>query len=445
MPVRFDCRLAAVAASLTMGALAPNAGAGQLLAGAAKVSITPPAAEFPWQAGNEKPFVGVHDDVFVRALAFDDSAGHKALVVSVEVTTIPEPAAFVAALAQATGLPAASIMVVATHTHSVPLVFFHSPQPNAAERREIDRIRGAAVQAARQALRELQPAKISFARGRAWVNTNNGEQGGRKDWYDPAGSSDKTLDLLQVSSAAGKPLGLLVNYANHAEVMFRSVTRNGGYEVTGDLPGAVSRLLETRPDGAPVVLFTSGAEGDQLPLFKSLQPDADFPASDQGAGGWSVLALQAQRLASAVLGTLASAPAGTSSVELSAAAATVSCPGQRYKVDHATHRVQGVEATGPVTMPMSVLRINDIVLAGIGADIASDIGAAVKGSSPVANTALLTMLAGSVGYVLNDAAYEHPTHGVMGSPVKPGCATAALSNGLQQLLAPSSPDQGNKR
>jgi hypothetical protein len=47
---------------------------------------------------------------------------------------------------------------------------------------------------------------------------------------------------------------------------------------------------------------------------------------------------------------------------------------------------------------------------------------------------LLTMLAGSVGYVLNDAAYAHPTHGVTGSPVKPGCATGAIAAGIARLL-----------
>jgi hypothetical protein len=435
----FVSRLTALAASLGIVALSHNAYAGQLQAGAAKVSITPPATAFPFQAAGEKPFVGVHDDVFVRTLALDDSAGHRALVVSVEVTTIPEPAAFVAALAQATGLPAASIMVVATHTHSVPLVFFHSPQPNAAERAEIDRIRAAAVQSAQLALRQLQPAKVSFMRGQAFVNTNNGEQAGHKYWYDPNGSSDKTLDVLRLTTADDQPLALLVNYASHAEVMFRSVSKDGGYEVTGDLPGATSRLLETRKDGVPVVLFTSGAEGDQLPLFKSLAPDADFPGTDQGAGGWSLLDVQARRLASAVLATLATSPAGVRTVTMSTGAATVSCPGQHYRIDRATRQVQGVDPTGPVTIPMAFLRLNDVVLAGIGADIASDIGVAVRHASPVPNTSLLTMLAGSVGYVLNDAAYAHPTHGVTGSPVQPGCATPALSAGLKRLLGPASP------
>jgi hypothetical protein len=440
MKRRFRCKLL-VTAALTAAALSSNAFAGQLLAGAARMTITPEAGEFPYQVNREQPFVGVHDDVSIRALAFDDSAGHRAVIVSIEVTTVPTPAQVVGAIAEATGLQASSVMVLATHTHGVPLTFFHGTTPNATEQREIDRIREAAVTVALHAIKQLEPAKISFARGQAYVNTNNGEQGGRTDWYDPTGSSDKTLDVLQVQSLAGKPLGLMLNYASHAEVMFRSVTRNGGYEVTGDLPGAVSRLLETRPEGAPVVLFTAGAEGDQLPLFKSLQPDSTLPGTDEGAAGWGLLDLQARRLATVAIETLAKAPAGASQVTLLAAAAPVTCPGQHYNIDHATHKVIGIDDTGPVSIPMSVLRINDIVLAGIGADIASDIGRSIRQASPAADTSLLTMLAGTVGYVLNDTAYEHPTHGVTGSPVKPGCATQALSNGLHQLLAPSSPSQ----
>ncbi len=424
-------------AAVALSAFAGHAWSGQLLAGAAKASITPAADEFPYQTMTEKPFVGVHDDIFARALALDDSDGHKALIISVEVTAIPDPDAIVTAIATATGLPAKSILVVATHTHGVPLTFFHSAHANPTEQREIDRIRAQVVAVARDALDHMRPATLAFVRGEAFVNTNNGEQAGRKFWYDPTGSSDKTLDIVRIDGLDGKPLALMLNYASHGEVMFRSVTKDGGYEVTGDLPGAVSRILESQPSGAPVVLFTAAAEGDQLPLFKSLQPDAELPGTDEGAAGWGVLDLQARRLAMAAIDTLAAAPAGAAQVYLSTASGGIRCPGQHYNVDHETHKLIGIDETGPVTIPVSVLRLNDIVLGGIGADIASDIGRSVKTASPKPDTMVLTMTAGSVGYVLNDAAYAHPTHGVMGSPVKPGCATQALSTELNSLLKSS--------
>ena len=47
------------------------------------------------------------------------------------------------------------------------------------------------------------------------------------------------------------------------------------------------------------------------------------------------------------------------------------------------------------------------------------------------------MTSGSVGYILTDASYEHPGHGVMGSPLKPGCAEKAILDGLLSMIGGS--------
>ena len=57
-----------VAVALGFGLVA-TASAGELRAGAAKVSITPTADEFPYVVPREKNFVGVHDEVYARAQA----------------------------------------------------------------------------------------------------------------------------------------------------------------------------------------------------------------------------------------------------------------------------------------------------------------------------------------------------------------------------------------
>jgi|GEM_PF-1501868 len=424
----------ALTCAVAVSALALPACAGALKAGAGKVAVTPEANEFPYTVPHEKTFVGVHDDVYARAIVLDDGKKRVALV-SLEATVVPNPDQVVVAVARAANVPVVNVMVTATHTHNVLLTFFHGGEPSDTQKREMVRLQDGAVEATRQAVAALKPAKISFGRGQAFVNTNNGEEAGHRYWYDATGSSDKTLDIVRLETADGQPLALMLNYATHGEVMFRSVTKDGGYEVSGDLPGAVSRMLEGQPTGAPVVLFTSAAEGDQLPLFKSLQPDSLLPGTDEGAAGWGILDLQARRLAMSAMETLSAMPAGDSTASLYAASAPVTCPGQHYNVDHATGKLMGVDDTGPLSIPLSVIRINDLVLAGIGGDIASDIGKSIKGASPVPNTTLVTMTAGSVGYILNDSAYVHPGHGAFGSPVKPGCATQAISTGLNQLLA----------
>jgi hypothetical protein len=106
------------------------ASAGQLLVGAAKVSITPPAGIFPYLpssrpglnvSAGERAFTGVHDPVYARALVLGDG-NQRAALVTLEVTALPDATGLRRAMARATGIGESSIMVAATHTHSVPLL-----------------------------------------------------------------------------------------------------------------------------------------------------------------------------------------------------------------------------------------------------------------------------------------------------------------------------------
>ena len=428
----FGLALLASASLLAPASSGLAAEAGPLSVGAAKVSITPTPDEFPYVVQRELPIVGVHDPVFVRAVVIDNGKARIAIV-SVEVTTIPSPEEVVSAAAKAAGAPAANVLVLATHTHNVPLTFFHSPTPTATQAKEISRIKEAVATAVSNAASHLQPGKVAFVRSRAWVNINNGEAAGTHGIGDPTGPSDKTLDVIRLTNDKGEPVALVVNYATHSEVMFRSVTKDGGYEVTGDLPGKVSEYLEANSKGAPVVLYTIGAEGDQWPLFKSLQTGGDLPAGDEGALGWALLDAQARRLSQSVLEAVAKAPEGFSTAPLSGAVSQVSCPGEHRVVDHATGAFT-VEPHEPVSIPISAIRIGDIAFAGVGGDVGSSIGMSIKKGSPVANTTVVTMTAGAIGYILPDASYEHPGHGLMGSLLKSGCAEPALVSGLQSLI-----------
>jgi hypothetical protein len=244
-----------------------TAHAATLRAGAAKVSITPSGDEFPYTVPKERSFVGVHDDVYVRALALDDGST-KAALISIEVVEVPDAKRIASDVANAIGVPISNVMVASTHTHGTPLVFYHGGEPNPIQAKEIEKIRESAVAATKQAWVALQPARIGFSRGEAWLNINNGEIGEASTRFDSRGPSDKTLDVVRIDDVAGHPLALLVDYPTHAEVMFRSVTKDGGYEVTGDIPGAVSSILEGSPAGAPVTLYFAGMKVIRSRYFK---------------------------------------------------------------------------------------------------------------------------------------------------------------------------------
>jgi hypothetical protein len=415
--------------------------AGELRVGGGRVSVTTPAAEFPYLPSDtpslntgpgERSFTGVHDEVYARAMLIDDGVQRVALIV-LEVTAVPRANEITQAVAQQLGISSENVMIAATHTHSVPLFSYSGGVTNPREEREIQRLKQGAVQAAQQAAASLGPARIAFARGQAWVNVNNGEQSGSKTGYDPVGPSDKSLDVLRFTSLDDEPIALLVNYASHAEVMFRSVTKNEGYEVSGDLPGAVSRLLEASSAGAPLVLFTSAAEADQLPLFKSLQSAGRLPATDEGAAGWALLDVQARRVAGSVLDVTATMPRGESHARVSARTGSVTCAGEQLRLNLQTGAAL-IEDRAAVTIPLSLIRINDIALAGVGGDVASEIGQHFKAASPLAASTLITLAGESVGYLFADASYAHPGHGLTKSPLKPHCADHAIVEGLVHLI-----------
>ena len=431
----------ALALLIALGGLLPAlAHAGELRVGVGKVSITPPATEFPYTPSQtpslntgpgERSIVGVHDEVYARALVMDDGARRVAIVV-VDVTALPDASDLAQAIARQIGVPVTNVMVAATHTHNVPLFSYSGSQPSARETREIARLKTGALQAVRQANAALQPARVAFGRGQGWVNVNNGEQAGLKTEFDPNGPSDKSLDVLRFDTPAGAPIAMLVNYASHAEVMFRSVTRNNGYEVSGDLPGATAHLLEALPGVAPVVLFTAAAEGDQLPLFKSLRPTGRLAATDEGAAGWGILDVLARRLAGSVMDVVAGLPPGVAQAHITAASGSAVCPGQQLRIDPQTGK-SVVKDEPPVAIPLSMIRVNDIALAGVGGDVASQIGQMFKARSPVPHAMMISMAGNSVGYILADASYLHPGHGLTKSHLKAGCAERAIVEGLVQL------------
>jgi len=73
---------------------------------------------------------------------------------------------------------------------------------------------------------------------------------------------------------SGDPIAVYANYAVHGVVMYLAHTQDGHIQITGDLPGATSNYVEDRLENNMVALWTSGAAGDQNPLFTLLDDTA---------------------------------------------------------------------------------------------------------------------------------------------------------------------------
>lgn len=222
------------------------------LAGAAEVVITPPVGTpLDGYGGRVGGAIGVHDDLHARAIVVDDGTTQAAIVscdlIGVDrrlVASVRERAS------AATGIPAANIMIAATHTHAGP----------AGLRRDLDgalsevmaRTVAGAIEAAH---REKRPSVLKAGRGSVDSMSQNRR--------DPDGPRDEALRVLLFDSPAPheRPIAAIVNFACHATVLFST-----NMQISADYPGHAIRTVQQIIGDAPVV-FLNGACGDVNPAW----------------------------------------------------------------------------------------------------------------------------------------------------------------------------------
>ncbi|MHB8375964.1 MAG: neutral/alkaline non-lysosomal ceramidase N-terminal domain-containing protein [Dehalococcoidia bacterium] len=223
-----------------------------LLAGAAEVVITPPVGTpLDGYGGRAGGSVAVHDDLHARAIVVDDETTQAAIVgcdlIGVDRRLV---AAARERASAATGIPAAHIMIAATHTHAGP----------AGLRRDLDealtdvtaRTIAGAIAAAH---RDRRSAVLKAGRG----SVDSVSQNRR----DPAGPYDPALRVLLFDSPDPRDgaIAAIVNFACHATVLFST-----NMAISADYPGYAVRTVQEILGGAPVV-FLNGACGDVNPAW----------------------------------------------------------------------------------------------------------------------------------------------------------------------------------
>ncbi len=210
-------------------------------AGAAKIDITP--AQLP------KNFEGILDHIYARAIVIDNGVTSAALV-SVDTGMLGEQLWRTVSqrVEKELGIPAQNLIMNPTHTHSA--------FGGTAE--QIFNV----IKAARE---KLEPARIGYGTGVSYINVQRNIIDRKTNkWWEGAnydGPSDKTVAVIKLESLKGEPIAVYFNYACHAVV-----TGNTDM-LSGDFPGEAERYIEDSFDDKIVALFSTGAQGDQNPLY----------------------------------------------------------------------------------------------------------------------------------------------------------------------------------
>jgi len=431
----------AAIAVLFVSATVSMAQAGKLRAGAAKVDVSPTPSMFPFT--NMQTYGSLHDPLFVRALVLDNGTTKLALV-SCDSIHLPFGDELVKAVTDELKIPATQVIISATHDHNSPAGAGGFGLKSGGDKNPyFDILKKGIVDAVHQANAGLQPARIGFGTGKAYINTNRDEKIGEgyHMGYNPEGPSDKTVAVLLVTKPTGEPIAIYANYAVHSVVMYRTHTKDGQVQVTGDLGGAASAYIEDHFKGA-VGLWTMAAAGDQNPLFMANYNQDAPDVVDEGPGGFVVLDELSRRVGEEIVRVTKNIQNTTDKAVLWGGATSVTCPGQQ----RAEPPAPGVPQAGwrgpahvamvdgkPVTIPLQLFMVNDIALTAVSGEVFTEIGEHVKHDSIFDRSFMVTMLTNGIGYIPTDKAYLWPSEKAITNAIKPGCSEPAIVGGFVQL------------
>jgi hypothetical protein len=122
-------------------------------------------------------------------------------------------------------------------------------------------------------------------------------------------------------------------------------------------------------------------------------------------------------------------------VSIDGAMKTVTCPGRKRVNEGRAGFAGSYEDADPVPLTLSMLRIGDVTIGGVNAEVFNPVAQRFKRESPNKDTMMVTLTDGMApsGYIPNDAAYGQYTFEVLSSRLKPGCAEDAIVDGLLDL------------
>ncbi|MBE9667599.1 hypothetical protein [Mucilaginibacter boryungensis] len=157
------------------------------------------------------------------------------------------------------GLPEAALLINASHTHFAPVTqawsawgdFYHTPDSNYLNRI----VKKAVIRSIEQALDNLGPAQISFARG----TTNIGEN--RRGANNLAKPYDKTLDIIKITHPGNGKSEVLFTTGCHP--VFNNSEANSTFTLNANYPGVAKRLIQEKTGYKAI--FVQGCGGDINP------------------------------------------------------------------------------------------------------------------------------------------------------------------------------------
>jgi hypothetical protein len=262
-------RIPPVCTTFVIAAIAGVGSAAEFRVGASSSVVTPPNSDYLAGYEHNRKSTGVHDDLFAKAVVFDD--GHMPLaIVIVDSIGLPYPIvnairtrAF--GLIQGLSLPSERIIVASTHCHCSPdVIGVYGPdeQHTGCDSAYNSFLVDTAAQTVVKAVKNLAPAKLVSAATvcDGWA-VNDSEPG----------LVDHSVTILQCQRPDGTNIATLTNFACHPTVLDGDTT-----VCSSDWPGVFYKAMSESMPGEHV--FIQGSIGGWV---QPVTPERTFALAEK--------------------------------------------------------------------------------------------------------------------------------------------------------------------
>lgn len=363
---------------------------GRFQAGWARVELTPPAGTplAGYGARDGAPSTGVHDALFVKALAVSDGAD-TAVITGSDMLVVPDNIAEEVRrqVTAATGLRADAILFNASHTHSgaggampglVPRLFA-GPYDPALPPLVIKAFTDAIV----NAHAAMKPARLASGQADASRYIKNRAR---------PGGTDGSLRWLMIERDGGDRC-VVVRFSAHA-----TLVGSDNMKFSGDYPGCVQRQIATET-GAEC-LFLAGAVGSMSPA--NTGEGSEFQQCENLARSLTALILPGLKK-----------PEFKDVVEVAAIGVPVWFPAydirvaKGWRLSPFVARFAGMDDDAWI----GAVRLGDVILAGLPADYSGELAVRMAAWAKQTHGVDLWMNSFNgdyIGYISPDAVYNDP-------------------------------------
>ena len=437
----------ALAAALSLWAT-PTARAGALEAGVAACDITPPVGYRMSGYFRERTSTGTLNPLMAKALVLKQ-ADVRAAIVSCDIIGLSlDVSGRARAEASAkTGIPAESILIAATHTHTGPLYggalrkHFHDlavakhgsdpceqvdyPAELAAKLVKVVAEASAAARPVSLAAGVCEQQGLSFNRRfhmkDGSVRFNPGAV--NPNIVRPAGPVDPQVGIVMVRDAAGgNPRAGIVNFALHLDTV-------GGTKYHADFPYFIQQALREAWGEKFALLFGTGACGDinHVDVMRKERLKTETIGRTLGETVAKADLKAVAEPALAVRREIVRAPLQTYDAERKAwAREAIRKVGTRslpFLEQVEAYKILAIELRGGDTIPLEVqvFRFSkDMALVGLPGEVFVDLGLAIKKASPFATTLVIELCHDAPGYIPTKKAFAEGSYETVNSRIAPG-------------------------